>query len=129
MLTNSDMNAADRRIYTRDLANISMNTYTDAQLDKKLESGDDIMKPLYSSDGSNPTNNQILVSNMITACIILKGIGGLDNLESAKKIKMTYNDIVKSDMGTNDAQDTVFSRKTTGVSGMETSTQSNGGFE
>ena len=48
----------------------------DDELDKKLESGDDIMKSIYASDGTNPTNNQILVSNMITACIILKGIGG-----------------------------------------------------
>ena len=99
MLLITGITEADRRERVRELANITVKSYTDNKLDKKILNADEIVQSLYQ--GADTTRNVITVSNLYAARLILTGIaqdGKYDAQitalkEMAEKIIEADNDI------------------------------------
>ena len=103
MLTSVDITDTERRRNVRELADISEATFTDTEIDFRIENADSVALTYFQVseadglDGSEPFfRNLITVSNLIASVLIRQGLGGIDNTTVAKEQGIMYRSIVSA---------------------------------
>ena len=81
-LVTSAITLQERRDLVRELSDITTNSYTDTEIDQKMDVGDIEAKVWLQT--SITSDLLIVLSNYLTARNILKGIGGDDNIRTAE---------------------------------------------
>ena len=109
----------NRRKNVCQLADVSANSYPDADMDQKIENGDSIMLSFYNQEPTDTiTKNMILVSDMFTAWLIRIGPGDNQNVTTAGLLEKMAMTIIKADNNTTDAEHKLFIGKSNGVDGV-----------
>ena len=100
MITSPEITADERRRNVRDLADISEATFTDIELDHRIENADSVALSYFEiseADGTEPYfRNLITVANLIASTLIRQGLGGIDNTSVAKEQGIMYRSIVSA---------------------------------
>ena len=103
MITSAEITDTDRRHNVRELADISVATFTDDEINNRIENADSValayfqVESVDGLDGSEPFfRNLITVSNLIASVLIRQGLGGVDNTTVAKEQGIMYRSIVSA---------------------------------
>ena len=102
MLVSAEITAEERRNNVRDLADISLATFTDTELDYRIKNADDVALSYFQVSADDLTGNEpyfrnlITVANLIASTLIRQGLGGIDNTTVAKEQGIMYRSIVSA---------------------------------
>lgn len=102
ILTSTAITEDDRRDTVREYAGISDSAYEDADLDRKIETADEIARTYFGAQGAALDGtedffaNLVTVSNLLASIAIREGIGGSDNIAVVKEQSVRYRSIVSA---------------------------------
>ena len=121
MIIGAGITEVMRRDNTRQLANISINSYNDAKLDQKINMVDGLVRVMWPGN-EVPTDDKylhafIMVSNMETAIQILSGITGDMERRMVRDYRERCKDIMMAVTDQNSEQQKPVVGKTAGLSG------------
>ena len=121
IISSTDITAATRRSNIRELAGISDVTFTDDDLDLKIENADEIARTYFGVQGvtldgdEEYFRNLITVANLICSNLIRHGIGGQENISVAKEQMALYKSIVAAQNRHEPEQGVRTAQKTRGI--------------
>ena len=121
IISSAEITEEIRRTNVRELAGISTATFTDDQLDAKIENADEVAKTYLSVqektlDGTEDYfRNLVTIANLICSVFIRQGIAGQENAAIAKEQIAMYESIVAAQNQRKPEQGQLHATRTSGI--------------
>ena len=121
IITSTEITEEIRRTNVRELAGISTATFTNDELDEKIENADEVARTYFDAqgvalDGSEDYfRNLVTVANLFCSALIRQGIAGQENISVAKEQILLYKSIVNAQHQREPEQGELHVAKTQGI--------------